>query len=1281
MTLAEQVTMAGTEELTPPKYVDFAEYIVFQIRRTQSLIRQIDVMLLLSTAAAALLLTSLLFVLLDHWGFAQGLPSVLRWFGCLSIVACVVVPAAYFIRSVSGRSVSSLFAARTLERADSSFANNLMTLVDLDYHARPASSAIRGSLEKRAALTLNDLDVEHAIDRTKLLHRLYVLLAATIIFFGYSFLSPKSTVASLQRILFPWTTAVAPTQTRILDVQPGSGQVTAGSHVEVSAYIDGKAPENVWLIYSTEDRRIVDERIELHQTDEGLGRYTGVITGENGRGVDQTTTYHLQAGDGRSPTYMLSVKPAPRAAIESVMIEPPAYTKRQPYRQPGGAIDGLEGSKVRLSAQTNIPVAKAWIQLYSSEDPGDRSGQLPLTVSEPTELQGEWTLKIQDDGTYPRFYSIQCESEDGANDPAPPLHAILIRPDERPEVRLLSPVSDLSRPINVALPLLIEAFDPDFELSGLSVQVEKQGQIVSSELIDAAGKQAVRTTHTLELERLPVTPGETVSFWVEARDNRLPHPNRRSTPKLRLQILDPIDPEEAEKQSEEEQKKAEEAFENGADPAASEEMKPDDPSSTEDMPEENPADEEQAPGEGAESDQTTETQQPAEDSKKGKGQQSRKSEDGKQGEAGEQDNGEKSEEGTKSEEPTFSPEGEDDDLVLEKLIERMKEKQQENQPQDPSQPNKPGEKPSESPESKNDPNGMNKPDETGQPDQNAKPDQPGEKPSESPQNSDEPSSEQPSDQKGDSPTPSENQPDGRPDESMPENSGKPGDSAEDGMKPGPDNGEENTPGETMTPAEEPSQNPTGAEQKPNSDATNKQPGNDEGEKRPATPEEEMNGEKQPAKEPGQGESKPGEGNEEGPMERDPNGDPKSPPAQEPPGQVDAPPDQMQPPAGDPNQPAPPENQPPADQPPQPGKNQPSNSQDGKPQPNQDSQNSDPKQPGESPSDSPMKPADEQKGTPQQSPNNQDKPSETPADGQTGEQMPQKPTDSQTPGNSPTDQKTDGKPADGKPSDGMPSDGKPSSDQPQNGEQPDGKSQDGQKSDGQKSDGNKNSDGQQPQNGKESQNGQGQNGDGNKPSPGEGKPGQSSPPMEDGPRGKGSPQPGGESSGRTAAPDPEGDVGPGGVGDGNAQQPAKPNDAGGEGTGPSAPSNAESIEDRRKAAELVLKEIEEDLKRGEVDPELLEELNWTEDNLKKFQQRMADYLRQQNDETTPDLKQQQFNEMLRNLRLDGQRNTREGTAIDRESRDEFAPTIMPAPPEYRELEEAFRRSLSGADQAN
>jgi len=1271
--------MAGTEELTPPKYVDFAEYIIFQIRRTQTLIRQIDVMLLLSTAAAALLLTSLLFVLLDHWGFAQGLPSVLRWLGCLGILACVVVPAVYFLRSVSGRSISSLFAARTLERADSGFANNLMTLVDLDYHARPASAAIRGSLEKRAALTLNDLDVEHAIDRTKLLHRLYVLLAAIILFFGYSFLSPKSSVASLQRILFPWTTAVAPTQTRILEVQPGSGQVTAGSHVEVSAYIDGKAPEKVWLIYSTEDRRIVDERIELHQTDEGLGRYIGVITGENGRGVDQTTTYHLQAGDGRSPTYMLSVKPAPRAAIESVMIEPPAYTKRQPYRQPGGAIDGLEGSRVRLEAQTNIPVTKAWIQLYSSEDPGDRSGQLPLTVSESTKLRGEWTLKIQDDGTYPRFYSIQCESEDGANDPAPPLHAILIRPDERPEVRLLSPVSDLSRPINVALPLMIEAFDPDFELSGLSVQVEKQGQIVSSELIDAAGKQAIRTTHTLDLERLPVSPGETVSFWVEARDNRLPHPNRRSTPKLRLQILDPIDPAQAEKQTEEEQKKAEEAFEKGADPATSEEMKPDDPS-TEDMPEEGDTEDKQNQTEGAEGDQNTESQQPAEDSKTGKGEQSKKSENGKQGDKGEQEQGEKSEEGTKSEDPTFSPEGEDDDLVLEKLIERMKEKEQENQPQDPNQPKKPGDNPSESPESKKDPDGQNMPEKNGESDPNAKPDQPGDTPADSRPNTDKPSPDQPADPKGYSPTPSENQPDGDPAESMPKNGEKPGDTAEEGMKPGQEGSEEDTPGETMTPAEDPSQNPTGTQPNPNSDATNKQPGTEEGEKRPATPEEEMNGEKQPAQEPGKGESKPGEGNEEGPMERDPNGDPKSPPAQKPPGQVDAPPDQMQPPAADPNQPTSPENQPPSDQNPQPGKNQPSNSQDGKSQPNQDSQNPDSKPSGQSPSDPSMKPAGEQKGTPQQSPNNQDpqtgKPSDTPADGKPGEQMPTNPSDSKTPGNSPTDQNSDSKPSDGKPSDGMPADGEPPKDQPQNGKQPDGNPPDSPKSDG-----NKNSDSQQPQNGKQSQDGKGQSGEGNKPSPGGGKPGQSSPPMEDGPRGKGSPQPGGESNGRTAAPDPEGDVGPGGVGEGDAKQTSRPGDSGSEGTGPSSSPSAESLEDRRKAAELVLKELEEDLKRGEVDPELLEELNWTEDNLKKFQQRMADYLRQQNDENTPDLKQQQFNEMLRNLRLDGQRNAREGAATDRESRDEFAPTIMPAPPEYRELEEAFRRSLSGADQAN
>lgn len=119
----------------------------------------------------------------------------------------------------------------------------------------------------------------------------------------------------------------------------------------------------------------------------------------------------------------------------------------------------------------------------------------------------------------------------------------------------------------------------------------------------------------------------------------------------------------------------------------------------------------------------------------------------------------------------------------------------------------------------------------------------------------------------------------------------------------------------------------------------------------------------------------------------------------------------------------------------------------------------------------------------------------------------------------------------------------------------------------------------------------------------------------------------------------------------------------------------TMEDRRKAADLVLKKLDKELERGEVDADLLKELGWNQENLKQFQQRMSDYLRQEKSAEQNLLKQKQFEEMLQNMRLEGKRTERTGRSGGATNRDEFVPNLIPPPAEYREIEQAFRKSLS------
>ena len=117
-----------------------------------------------------------------------------------------------------------------------------------------------------------------------------------------------------------------------------------------------------------------------------------------------------------------------------------------------------------------------------------------------------------------------------------------------------------------------------------------------------------------------------------------------------------------------------------------------------------------------------------------------------------------------------------------------------------------------------------------------------------------------------------------------------------------------------------------------------------------------------------------------------------------------------------------------------------------------------------------------------------------------------------------------------------------------------------------------------------------------------------------------------------------------------------------------------------AADLALKRLDRELDRGEIDPKLLEELGWTEDDLRDFNERLQKQLAERKltaqQQREKDLAQKSFDEMLRSLDVKSTGNTREGrTDKDRDQQDTTGrQSSVP-----KQLEEKFRmyqRSMSG-----
>ena len=141
---------------------------------------------------------------------------------------------------------------------------------------------------------------------------------------------------------------------------------------------------------------------------------------------------------------------------------------------------------------------------------------------------------------------------------------------------------------------------------------------------------------------------------------------------------------------------------------------------------------------------------------------------------------------------------------------------------------------------------------------------------------------------------------------------------------------------------------------------------------------------------------------------------------------------------------------------------------------------------------------------------------------------------------------------------------------------------------------------------------------------------------------------------------------------------------GEGSDPSPPgSNAAEVgaseeanlEYNRQATELILQKLKKDLERGDVDPELLEQLGWTPAELKKFADRLSKSLNESKQpEETPAsrARQQQFQEMLKNLDLQKTGTRRSGEKEPQREVNQVDSKRAPAPPAYQKIFEKFTK---------
>lgn len=143
---------------------------------------------------------------------------------------------------------------------------------------------------------------------------------------------------------------------------------------------------------------------------------------------------------------------------------------------------------------------------------------------------------------------------------------------------------------------------------------------------------------------------------------------------------------------------------------------------------------------------------------------------------------------------------------------------------------------------------------------------------------------------------------------------------------------------------------------------------------------------------------------------------------------------------------------------------------------------------------------------------------------------------------------------------------------------------------------------------------------------------------------------------------------------------EPKDSDG-GSGPQSekPDSAEPVKEEftREAANLVLRRIRDELKRGEVDSDLLKELGWTEKDMRKFADRLKQQVDTPADDKSPQAvaRRRQFEELLKSVNVPSRGARRDGRAQRTRKTEAINASDLPVPLQFREAVKLYRRNLT------
>ncbi len=482
------------------------------------------------------------------------LPAAGRWTAAILLAAALAIAWSRLVLRRWLADPRDDFFALLVEERYPALDNRLINALQLGRGNHYGSPRLVQQIVADALEATAELDLEPCARAVRLRRPAASLAAALGVLLLALLMAPGHLAASLVRVAIPWADVPPYTATRVTSVTPANKRTYEGVPLTISAQIEGRVPEAVFLHVRRPGRpwrtlvmqpptKKPDARSRAaHQSHAAPSAYAHTL-----REPRHTFDYFVSAGDGRSRQYRIEVVRNPRIERLEASLAPPAYTGRRatPFQASSGDIAALCGSTVRLRLQADKSLTAARLvfehgpalQLARAGNGRTWSASFTLWSEQAHGTPPEPHVLV------PTRYQIQLDAADGSRLRDTAWHALAPLRDQPPRVAFVEPARDVqARPHDTVRLLLAARDDHGVGPIRLLYRVGEQSEPQQLALFapSARPQRQRRLEFTWELAAAGFKGGDVVQYWAEAQDlNHVTGPGTAESTRYHVFVVTP----------------------------------------------------------------------------------------------------------------------------------------------------------------------------------------------------------------------------------------------------------------------------------------------------------------------------------------------------------------------------------------------------------------------------------------------------------------------------------------------------------------------------------------------------------------------------------------------------------------------------------------------------------------------------------------------------------------------------------------------------------------------